>query len=149
MRASGYIPTSVSLAIAIEAMRLVRAGGVYAPAAGVIAANCKNSPAKNGTGAQNAMFTERQTAILNVLCKGKPNKIIAYELGMCESTVKVHVRNIMKKLKATNRTQIAYLVRELMNQSLNSNETNHSFLMARPNQSLAFDRADELRPASV
>jgi DNA-binding NarL/FixJ family response regulator len=28
---------------------------------------------------------------------------------MCESTVKVHVRNIMKKLKAKNRTEVAYL----------------------------------------
>ena len=68
---------------------------------------------------------------------------------MRERTVKVHVRNIMKKLKATNRTQVAYLARELMNESLNNNETNHSFLMARPNQSLALDRADELRPVSV
>jgi DNA-binding NarL/FixJ family response regulator len=39
---------------------------------------------------------------------GKPNKIIAYELGMSESTVKVHVRNIMQKMGATNRTQAAY-----------------------------------------
>ena len=39
----------------------------------------------------------------------KPNKIIAYELNMCESTVKVHVRAIMKKLKARNRTEVAYL----------------------------------------
>jgi DNA-binding NarL/FixJ family response regulator len=39
------------------------------------------------------------------------NKLIAYELSMCESTVKVHVRNIMKKLKATNRTQVVYLTR--------------------------------------
>jgi DNA-binding NarL/FixJ family response regulator len=39
------------------------------------------------------------------------NKLIAYELAMCESTVKVHIRNIMKKLNATNRTQVAYLTR--------------------------------------
>jgi DNA-binding NarL/FixJ family response regulator len=39
------------------------------------------------------------------------NKLIAYELNMCESTVKVHIRNIMKKLNATNRTQVAYLTR--------------------------------------
>lgn len=39
--------------------------------------------------------------------RGKSNKIIAYELGMCESTVKVHVRRIMKKLKAKNRTEVA------------------------------------------
>ena len=30
---------------------------------------------------------------------------------MGESTVKVHIRNIMKKLSATNRTQVAYLTR--------------------------------------
>jgi FixJ family two-component response regulator len=41
------------------------------------------------------------------------NKLIAYELNMCESTVKVHVRNIMKKLNATNRTQVAYMTRGL------------------------------------
>ena len=41
------------------------------------------------------------------------NKLIAYELDMCESTVKVHIRNIMKKLKATNRTEVAYLTRDL------------------------------------
>lgn len=32
---------------------------------------------------------------------------------MCESTVKVHVRNLMKKLKATNRTEIAYKLSEM------------------------------------
>jgi DNA-binding NarL/FixJ family response regulator len=32
---------------------------------------------------------------------------------MCESTVKVHIRNIMKKLKATNRTQVVYLTNGL------------------------------------
>ena len=37
----------------------------------------------------------------------KSNKVIAYDLNMCESTVKVHVRNIMKKLNAKNRTDVA------------------------------------------
>ena len=54
-------------------------------------------------------FTARQLDVLERLKQGQPNKIIAYELGMCESTVKVHIRNIMKKLKATNRTQVAFL----------------------------------------
>ena len=40
--------------------------------------------------------------------------IIAYELNMCESTVKVHVRNIMKKLNAKNRTEVAYLASGLL-----------------------------------
>ena len=38
-------------------------------------------------------------------------KLIAYELNMCESTVKGHTCNIMKKLNATNRTQVASLTR--------------------------------------
>ena len=46
--------------------------------------------------------------------KGKANKIIAYELDMRESTVKIHVRNLMRKLKATNRTELAYLARDLL-----------------------------------
>ncbi|WP_292232421.1 LuxR C-terminal-related transcriptional regulator [Mesorhizobium sp.] len=47
------------------------------------------------------------------LCRGKPKKIIGYELNMCENTVKAHIRSIMKKLKATNRTQIAYRIGDL------------------------------------
>ena len=39
----------------------------------------------------------------------KQNKTIAYELDMCESTVKVHIRAIMKKLNARNRTQVVLL----------------------------------------
>jgi DNA-binding NarL/FixJ family response regulator len=50
---------------------------------------------------------------VEALQQGKPNKIIAYELNLCESTVKVHIRNIMKKLKATNRAEIANKVREM------------------------------------
>ncbi len=39
---------------------------------------------------------------------GKANKIIAFELNLCESTVKVHVRSIMRKLQARNRTEVAF-----------------------------------------
>ena len=56
-------------------------------------------------------FTQRQAEILDCLRRGMANKLIAYELDMCESTVKVHIRHIMKKLNATNRTQVAYLTR--------------------------------------
>jgi DNA-binding NarL/FixJ family response regulator len=42
------------------------------------------------------------------LRQGKANKTIAYELTMSESTVKVHMHNIMKKIGATNRTEVAY-----------------------------------------
>ena len=48
------------------------------------------------------------------LRRGKANKIIAYELNLCESTVKVHIRNIMKKLGATNRTEVAYKISDMI-----------------------------------
>ena len=113
---NGYIPTSVSFAIAIEAMRLVRAGGVYAPAGNLIAANGKTT-AHGGNNLAHSLFTERQRVVLEALRMGKANKIIAYELNMRESTVKVHVRNIMKKLKARNRTEAVYMAHRLMNEA--------------------------------
>jgi DNA-binding NarL/FixJ family response regulator len=52
-------------------------------------------------------FSERQMAILAGICRGEPNKIIGRALNLPESTVKVHVREIMRKLAVSNRTQIA------------------------------------------
>ena len=52
-------------------------------------------------------FTERQYAVLTCLCQGDPNKVIGRKLGMTETTVKVHVREIMRKLGVSNRTQVA------------------------------------------
>jgi DNA-binding NarL/FixJ family response regulator len=57
-------------------------------------------------------FTSKQMAVSEALRRGKANKIIAYELNMCESTVKVHVRNVMKKLRAKSRAEAAYILNE-------------------------------------
>jgi DNA-binding NarL/FixJ family response regulator len=110
----GYIPTNLSLDIAIEAMRLIKAGGVFVPA------GCLKSGRDGARGAKSHwghLFTARQAAVVEALRQGKANKTIAYELQLQESTVKVHIRNIMKKLKAKNRTEVAYLVTKLQNQT--------------------------------
>jgi DNA-binding NarL/FixJ family response regulator len=52
-------------------------------------------------------------AVLDRLKLGKPNKVIAFELQMSESTVKAHIQNIMKKMRVTNRTEVACRAREL------------------------------------
>jgi DNA-binding NarL/FixJ family response regulator len=54
-------------------------------------------------------LTGRQYQVLQCLQRGQPNKLIARELGMTEGTVKVHVRQIMRRLGAANRTQVAIL----------------------------------------
>jgi len=57
-----------------------------------------------------AALSDRQRAILDGLCRGEPNKIIGRRLDLPESTVKVHVREIMRKLAVSNRTQVALAV---------------------------------------
>jgi DNA-binding NarL/FixJ family response regulator len=57
-------------------------------------------------------LTKRELELLEKVQRGLQNKVIAYELGICESTVKVHMRNLMRKLKATNRTQVAFLANQ-------------------------------------
>ena len=49
----------------------------------------------------------REAAILNALIRGAPNKVIAYQLCITEATVKVHVKAILRKIQAKNRTQAA------------------------------------------
>ena len=53
------------------------------------------------------MITPAEQRVLDLLCEGKPNKLIAHELGLATVTVKLHMRQIMKKLGVTNRTQAA------------------------------------------
>jgi DNA-binding NarL/FixJ family response regulator len=107
--AKGYIPTSVTLDVAVEAMRLVGVGGMFVPASSLISSRRTMESASSPKSHCDGVFTARQAAVVEALRRGKANKIIAYELNMRESTVKVHVRNIMKKLQARNRTEVAFL----------------------------------------
>jgi DNA-binding NarL/FixJ family response regulator len=101
----GFIPTTVSTGIAVQALQLVCAGGTYVPTSCLYSLSDGSHNALEGSG----YLTGRQRQVVEAIRQGKPNKIIAYELNMCESTVKVHVRAIMKKMKAKNRTEVAYL----------------------------------------
>jgi DNA-binding NarL/FixJ family response regulator len=101
--ARGFVPTQTAgLAITLAAIRLVSEGGVYVPA------DLMSTNGGDGVPARKSLLTSRQMDVLSHLQQGKANKIIAYDLGMSESTVKVHIRNIMRKMGATNRTQVVY-----------------------------------------
>jgi len=112
--AKGYIPTSVKLSVAAEAIGLARAGGIFVPASSILSLREVIHASANTPRPLSGMFTSREASVVEALRKGKANKIIAYELNLCESTVKVHIRNIMKKLKATNRTEVAYKLRDMV-----------------------------------
>ena len=49
----------------------------------------------------------RETEILRRLLRGHSNKTIARELGITETTVKVHLKSLLRKIGASNRTQAA------------------------------------------
>jgi DNA-binding NarL/FixJ family response regulator len=103
--AKGYIPMTMGFEITVEAVRFVLAGGTYVPAECLLSAI--PSAVTPSRSAASGAITRRELAVVRAIHQGKPNKIIAYELNMCESTVKVHVRHIMKKLRAKNRTDVA------------------------------------------
>lgn len=108
---SGYIPSSVGLDVAFEAMRLVAAGGVFVPANSLLAYRKSVLKENKPRMPHKSPFTARQDAVVQLLRQGKSNKAIASELNMRESTVKVHIRNIMKIMRAKNRTEIAVRTR--------------------------------------
>jgi DNA-binding NarL/FixJ family response regulator len=102
--ARGFIPTVTSVAIFEQALRTVLAGGEYVPAS--VLENSSSGGAERSTPHGGPRFTPRQQEVLGLLREGLPNKMIAFRLDMRESTVKVHLRQIMRKMNATNRTQV-------------------------------------------
>jgi DNA-binding NarL/FixJ family response regulator len=115
----GYIPTSVEAEVAFAALRLIDAGGTYIPAHERRSTTVK--PHIGVDGERRGLpdepdLTPRELSVLDLLREGKPNKLIAAGLNMEESTVKVHVRNILKKLHAANRTHAASVANRLLGQ---------------------------------
>lgn len=119
--ARGFIPTSLDPRLVIAAIQLVVAGGAYIPAKIVLRSYrgvSSEAPSVAHPVEPDEMaipdahqWPPRQLAVMHLLGEGKTNKDIAVMLGMEESTVKVHVRHIMRKLGVTNRTRVALYVR--------------------------------------
>jgi len=115
--ARAYIPCDTPLEIAIEALRLVLAGGSFVPP-NIL--QPEPEPEQTGAGSDahasgKALFTARETAVIEALREGKANKLIASDLRLSESTVKAHIHNVMKKLCVSNRTQAVVRIAELAN----------------------------------
>jgi DNA-binding NarL/FixJ family response regulator len=102
--AHGFLPTGVSLDIAVQAVRLVETGGTFIPAKMLISSQKGRESIVTGDSA--SLFTVRQSAVLAALHQGRSNKQIACQLQMSEGSVKVHVREIMRKVNARNRTEV-------------------------------------------
>lgn len=108
--ASGFIPKSFSKEDIGIGMRKVLSGDVYVPSRSDAdpAAGCRSE-----SGTRLAALTQGEVRVLDLLAKGKSNKIIAYELGIKESTVKAHITAILRKLRVHSRTQAVLAARDL------------------------------------
>jgi DNA-binding NarL/FixJ family response regulator len=104
--AKGYIPCTMGFDMAVEAVRFVLVGGTYVPMDCLLATGQPGLPKSSDSG-RSGLVTTREFAVIGSIRQGKPNKVIARELKIAESTVKAHVYNVMRKLKAKNRTEVA------------------------------------------
>jgi DNA-binding NarL/FixJ family response regulator len=115
---SAFIPTSIAPTVAMQAFTFIMSGGTFFPPAALMhAMRAKRSPEHGSsndpttilatTSVHCSGLTVREQEVLERLGQGASNRLIGQQLKMRESTVKVHVRQIMRKLGAANRTQAA------------------------------------------
>lgn len=60
-------------------------------------------------------LTPREKEVLTLAIQGKLNKVIAYELGVAESTIKVHRHNVMGKMRFRSLPELALAIQRLKN----------------------------------
>lgn len=115
--ARGVISTRIDPVLMLHALRFIKAGGHFFPPQALLGEDAAAEPAA-AAAAPLALpaglpapggggLTSRQFEVLRLLQEGQSNKRIARSLGLRESTIKVHVRQIMRKLGVANRTQAA------------------------------------------
>jgi FixJ family two-component response regulator len=59
------------------------------------------------------LLTRRERAILFQVAKGRLNKLIAGEMGITETTVKVHRSNMVRKIKAASLPELCRMADRL------------------------------------
>lgn len=112
--ANGYVPKTSRGKSLVTALKLVLAGETYLPPS--LLEEVKNAPAAQPSGEAHtdrqtgpvsggfSKLSPREAETLRLLIEGKTNKEIARVLNLQEVTVKVHLRNVYRKIKASNRT---------------------------------------------
>lgn len=109
--ADAYLDKGMSRESLIRALHLVALGeAVYPLSAAELLTTAAPSPPPAPappTADGGGMLSRRELQILQCLLAGQSNKAIARRLCITESTVKMHFKNVMRKIQAQNRTQAA------------------------------------------
>lgn len=110
--AAGFIPKDLPRQAFSEAIRTVCEGKVYAPPGIRRLGAPREDTAVTEIFERIEGLSPQQCRILNLICMGKANKQIAYELALAEATVKAHITALLRRLGVRNRTQAALLIKE-------------------------------------
>lgn len=111
--ADAYLNKSMSSESLLRALQLVMLGEVVYPThvASLLIASVNERPVPARAPVAAAVpaneLSKREVQILRCLLAGQSNKAIARNLHITESTVKMHFKNVMRKINAQNRTQAA------------------------------------------
>jgi DNA-binding NarL/FixJ family response regulator len=110
--AAGFIPKDAHRTVIAEALERVQVGGKYLPPGFSLQSVPvdSNVVTLHEISQRIADLTPQQGRIMALICAGKPNKQIAYELSLAEATVKAHITALLRRLGVRNRTQAAVLV---------------------------------------
>ena len=110
--ASGFVPKHSPREVFQQAFRTIAAGGTHLPDE-VDMDGDDGPPSQRETALERmAQLTRQQMNILELICEGKLNKQIAYDLSIAEATVKAHVTAIMRKLGVQSRTQAVLIAQQ-------------------------------------
>ena len=102
--ASGFVPKHSQREVFRTAFETISKGQVFIPS-GYVLLEETDTDDKDDPASRLASLTNQQARILKLICEGKLNKQIAFELSIAETTVKAHVTAIMRKLGVQSRTQ--------------------------------------------
>ena len=107
--ASGYLLKNIEMEELVSAIRRAAAGdSVVSPQmTAKLIQGVRDQPRISDKAIERDRFSPRERDILACLARGESNKEIARALDLAESTVKIHVQNILKKLGVTSRVQVA------------------------------------------
>ena len=107
----GYIPKKLDSNILGGALKLILDGGTYIPP--ILLNNIITSTNYNTENTLRKNLTNRQSQVLDLIAQGKSNKQIAYDMGVSEATVKLHINALLRSLKVNNRTQAVITAQKL------------------------------------
>ena len=113
--ACGYLLKQTSCEALIKSLELVSLGECALPAQArqlICSGEPLEAPAKQAITQSSNILSAREVEVLSCLSQGKSNKIIARQWGISEATVKVHVKAILRKIQAKNRTEAALWARD-------------------------------------